>query len=337
MDEKYTKRPDEIGDLARAFNNININVSKIIRNVVDEAHEVDKAIKIVDENMFSLTKEINSMSKLIDKLALKMEENSSAAEEMASTSNQIEGAIDAIANETQHNADTADEVSKRAANLKITAIDSQQKAQEILKNVAVKLKEAIEQSKAVERIQVLSDAILTIASKTNLLALNAAIEAASAGNAGAGFTVVAEEIKNLAEKSKQTVNEIKDVTKTIVESVHILSDSAEQVLGFIESKVIKDYDMLVETGEQYDSDARLLNDMVSNLSATAEEVYAAIQNMTQAIDNVAVASEEGASETSELATNANAIVKRTDDVLQKTNDVSKSADRLLELVSVFKV
>lgn len=337
IEDKYSRRQDEIGELARSFNSINANVAKIIRNVIEEANGVNKAIKNVDENMFSLTSEINEMSEIIERLALKMEENSSSAEEMSATSNEIEGAIDSISNETQHNAVTASEVSKRAASLKETAIDSQHKAQEILMDVAVRLRDAIEQSRAVEKIQVLSDAILTISSKTNLLALNAAIEASSAGNAGSGFTVVAEEIKKLAEKSKQTVNEIKDVTKAIIESVHILSESAEQVLGFIETKVVKDYDMLVETGELYDNDARLLNDMVTNLSATTEELYASIENMSQAIEHVAAASEKGAAETSELASNASDIVKRTGEVLKKTNDVSNSVDRLIELVSVFKV
>lgn len=337
IEDKYSRRQDEIGELARSFNSINANVAKIIRNVIEEANGVNKAIKNVDENMFSLTSEINEMSEIIERLALKMEENSSSAEEMSATSNEIEGAIDSISNETQHNAVTASEVSKRAASLKETAIDSQHKAQEILMDVAVRLRDAIEQSRAVEKIQVLSDAILTISSKTNLLALNAAIEASSAGNAGSGFTVVAEEIKKLAEKSKQTVNEIKDVTKAIIESVHILSESAEQVLGFIETKVVKDYDMLVETGELYDNDARLLNEMVTNLSATTEELYASIENMSQAIEHVAAASEKGAAETSELASNASDIVKRTGEVLKKTNDVSNSVDRLIELVSVFKV
>lgn len=337
IEDKYSRRQDEIGELARSFNSINANVAKIIRNVIEEANGVNKAIKNVDENMFSLTSEINEMSEIIERLALKMEENSSSAEEMSATSNEIEGAIDSISNETQHNAVTASEVSKRAASLKETAIDSQHKAQEILMDVALRLRDAIEQSRAVEKIQVLSDAILTISSKTNLLALNAAIEASSAGNAGSGFTVVAEEIKKLAEKSKQTVNEIKDVTKAIIESVHILSESAEQVLGFIETKVVKDYDMLVETGELYDNDARLLNDMVTNLSATTEELYASIENMSQAIEHVAAASEKGAAETSELASNASDIVKRTGEVLKKTNDVSNSVDRLIELVSVFKV
>lgn len=337
MKEKYTKRQDEIGELARSFNNINVKVSKIISNVIEEADSVGKAIKNVDENMSALTSEINFMSGIIDKLSSKMGENSAIAEEMNATSSEIEDAIDSIANETQHSAETTGEVSKRAEELKATAIDSQKRAQEIRQDVAVKLRNAIEQSKAVERIQVLSDAILAISSKTNLLALNAEIEASHAGNAGSGFVVVAGEIKSLAENSKQTVNEIKEVTKLIIESVQILSESAEQVLGFLEDKVVKDYDMLVVAGEQYNNDAQLLNEMVTNLSATTEELYASIQAMAKAINDVALASEEGAYETSDLSNKAGVIVKRTNEVLKKTNDVSKSADRLLKLVSIFKV
>lgn len=337
IEEQYTKRHDEIGDLARSFNNINVKVSQIIRNVIEEANSVGKAIKNIDENMSSLTHEINFMSNIISKLSLKMDESSAATEEMSTTSSEIEGAIDFIANEVQYSAETAGEVSNRAEKLKATAIDSQRRAQEIQQDVAVKLRKAIEQSKAVERIQILSDAILTISSETNLLALNAAIEASRAGNEGSGFTVVAGEIKKLAESSKQAVNEIKGVTDLIMESVQILSESAEQVLGFLEDRVVKDYDMLAVTGEQYNNDAQLLNEMVTNLSATTEELYASIQSMAKAINDIAVASEEGASETSDLANEADIIVDRTSEVLKKTNDVNKSADRLLELVSIFKV
>lgn len=337
MEDKYTKRRDEIGELARSFNGINVKVSQIIQNVIEETDSVGRAIENVDENMSALTSQVNFMSNIINKLSSKMDENSAIAEEMNATSSEIEGAIDSIAHETQYSAETAGEVSNRAEKLKATAIDSQKRAQEIRSDVAIKLREAIEQSKAVEKIKILSDAILAISAKTNLLALNASIEASNAGIAGTGFAVVAREIRNLAENSKQTVNEIQDVTKLVIESVNALSESVEQVLDFLENYVVKDYDMLVETGEQYNNDAQLLNEMVTSLSATTEQLYASMQSMTKAINDVAAASEEGASETSDLAKEAEVIVMRTSEVLKKTQDVNNSSKKLLELVSIFKV
>ncbi|SHI68661.1 methyl-accepting chemotaxis protein [Lutispora thermophila] len=337
VEEKYTRRHDEIGGLARGFNNINVKVSKIIRNVVEEAHMVGKAIENVNGNMTALTSEIDFMSSIINKLSSKMDENSAMAEEMSAASSEIEGAIDSIASKTQDGAESVEEVRMRAEELKTIVIDSQKRAQEIGSNVAVKLREAIEKSKNVEKIKILSDGIIKIASQTNLLALNAAIEASQAGSAGAGFAVVAGEIRNLAENSKQIANEIHSVTTLVLESVQDLAVSAEEVLEFLDNKVVRDYDMLVVTGEQYSNDAQFINDMVANLRANTEQLYASVRNMVKAINDIAAASEEGATETGDLANEAAAVVRRTNEVLEKTNDVNKSAERLLELVSIFKV
>jgi methyl-accepting chemotaxis protein len=337
MSEKYTERRDEIGELARSFNNININVSNIIRSVVGEAGGVGAAIADINENMTVLTSEINAMSEIINKLSLKMDENSAAAEEMNATSGEIEDAVDSIANDSMQSAETAGEVSRRVENLKATAIGSRKRAHEIRTDVAVRLRAAIEQSKAVESIKILSEAILSIASKTNLLALNAEIEASQAGTAGLGFTVVAGEIRSLAENSKQTANEIQKVTKTVLDSVQALSESAEEVLEFMEDKVVKDYDMLLTAGEQYNNDASLISEMVTSLSATTQQLYASMQTIAQAINDVAKASEEGAAETGELAREAADIVNRAEEVLVKTNTVNESASRLLDLVSIFRV
>jgi methyl-accepting chemotaxis protein len=234
-------------------------------------------------------------------------------------------------------AETAGEVSRRAEKLKATALDSQKRAHEIRTDVAARLRNAIEQSKAVENIKVLSEAILSIASRTNLLALNAEIEASQAGSAGLGFTVVAGEIRNLAENSKKTANEIQKVTKLVLESVQALSDSAEEVLEFLENNVVKDYDMLLAASEQYNNDALMISEMVTNLSATTQQLSASMQTMTQAINDVAKASEEGAAETGDLAREAAEIVRRTNEVLEKTRKVNDSANRLLELVSIFRI
>lgn len=337
MEEKYTKRRDEIGDLARSFNSINVNVSKIIRNVVEEADSVGAAIKNVNKNMSALTTDINTMSGIIKSLSEKMAENSASAEELNATSSEIDDAIDSIANDSMQSAETAGEVSIRAEELKTAAIDSQKRAYEIRTDVAVKLREAIDQSKAVENIRVLSDAILDISSKTNLLALNAEIEASRAGTAGLGFSVVAGEIRSLAENSKKTANEIQNVTRLVVDSVQTLSDSAGLVLEFLEKKVVKDYDMLLDASEKYNNDAKMISEMVTSLSATTQQLYASIQTMAKVIGDVAAASEEGASETGELAGEAADVVKRAGEVLEKTKEVNESANRLLTLVSIFKV
>lgn len=337
MNDKYSNRSDEIGELARGFKKINENVSKIIENVISEAKSVDNSILFASDSMSKLTDEIHVISSITQDLSAKIEETSAMTEEMNATTTQIETAIDTIATKAQQGAVSAGEISKRANELRNSAKESKESAHDISMNNAVRLREAIEKAKAVERISILSDAILEIASRTNLLSLNATIEAAQAGDAGRGFAVVAEEIRNLAENSRKTAAEIQEVTQQVFESVHNLSECSEEVLDFIEYKVSKDYDMLAETGELYNNDARMIDDMVSDFSATSEELYSSVQSIMSAISEVAEAAVEGATETADIAYETNIVVAKADEVLEQAKVVRDSASKLLETVALFKV
>ncbi|MCX8008064.1 MAG: methyl-accepting chemotaxis protein, partial [Coriobacteriia bacterium] len=179
-------------------------------------------------------------------------------------------------------------------NLKESAVVSQSAAHDIRNAIDKDMRGAIEQSKAVEQINILTESILQITSQTNLLALNAAIEAARAGEAGKGFAVVAEEIRKLAEDSKNTVNQIQSVTQLVVSSVESLKRNSEKALNFIDTTVVGDYKTMVGIGEQYYKDAESVQDLVSDFSATAEELLASIQSMGKAINEVTISNNEGA-------------------------------------------
>lgn len=97
------------------------------------------------------------------------------------------------------------------------------------------------ESRCIGQVGELTDAILQIASKTNLLALNAAIEAARAGEAGKGFAVVADEIRQLADNSKQNASAIQELNTRVIASVRSLCDCGEEMVQFIDGPIMEDY------------------------------------------------------------------------------------------------
>ncbi|WP_242823542.1 methyl-accepting chemotaxis protein [Thermoclostridium stercorarium] len=335
--DKDLNRKDEIGLLNKSIDKMQNSIRELVNGVINEAVNVSETVAATTRNMEELNSDIEEVSATTEELFAGMEETAASTQEINATTSEIESAIDSLASKAQDGAITAGEISKRANKIKANTIESHKTATEIYTNTNNRLKNAIEQSKAVEQISVLTDAILEITSRTNLLALNASIEAARAGEAGKGFAVVADEIRTLAENSKKAVNEIQKVTQNVILSVENLIQSSQEVLDFIDKTVISDYEEMLKISEQYDNDAELVNNIVTEISATAEQLAASIQNMSKAVEKITMATNDGATGTSNIAQKTSKIVEKANEVINNCLSSKNSAQKLTELVSQFKV
>ena len=118
----------------------------------------------------------------------------------------------------------------RADELERTAEENKKNTNIIMGDILSALQEAIEESKSVEKVNGLTDEILSISSQTNLLALNASIEAARAGEAGKGFAVVADEIRQLADSSRDTASNIQNINDMVTVAVKELIKSSDEII-----------------------------------------------------------------------------------------------------------
>lgn len=335
--QKYVKRRDEIGIIFAGLQKMKNVLSSLVSDIKIKSSSIEKMVYSVNDSITSLNENLGDISATTQQLAASMEETSATTEQITNISQDMQGAITSIAQRSQKGAEDAKEINDRAAKAKGDVTTSQQMAEGIIRDTKNQLEGAIESSKVVEKINVLSESIMQITQQTNLLALNAAIEAARAGEAGRGFSVVADEIRNLAEQSKDAVMEIQDVTSLVTTSVENLSKSATILLDFVTGKVISDYKMMLKVGESYSKDAEFVHDLVENFNSAAQELTISMDNILTSVEWVSTASNQGAEGTTDIAAKVSGINDSANNVVEQISTTKDIIDELIIEVDKFKL
>lgn len=331
------KRRDDFGKLAASLESMRNEMSGLIGEVKSQATEINRMVQEIDDNIQALDEEIENVSATTEELAAGMEETAASSEEINAMSHEIESAAKSIATRSQDGATEADDIRDRAVGIKKTTTENDKRTKAIHAEINEGLTKALEDIKVVDQIGVLAESIMEITGQTNLLALNASIEAARAGEAGKGFAVVADEIRVLAEQSKAAVVHIQDVTKNVVESVTNLADGAKKLLEFVGTDVVDSFAGFSDMADSYSNDAGKIDGLVTDFSASSEQLLASINGVMDAIGEVSKAATEGATGTNDIAEKTGVVVEKAAEIKEKAEAAHHAADKLQQNVEHFIV
>lgn len=337
MGTALLKRRDDFGKLAASLESMRNEMSGLIGEVKSQATEITRMVQEIDDNIQALDEEIENVSATTEELAAGMEETAASSEEINAMSHEIESAAKSIATRSQDGATEADDIRDRAVGIKKTTTENDERTKAIHAEINEGLTKALEDIKVVDQIGVLAESIMEITGQTNLLALNASIEAARAGEAGKGFAVVADEIRVLAEQSKAAVVHIQNVTKNVVESVTNLADGAKKLLEFVGTDVVDSFAGFSDMADSYSNDAGSIDALVTDFSASSEQLLASINGVMDAIGEVSKAATEGATGTNDIAEKTGVVVEKAAEIKEKAEAAHHAADKLQQNVEHFIV
>ena len=329
------KRKDESGLMARAVG----NMRRALRDIVGSIGSASDSITNNVNQLQDVTNIVNSMctdnSATTQQLAAGMQETAATTESIYANIGYMQTGAKDIMELTEAGDKTSNEVMERANNLKEKTLEATRRTQETYDSVKSRSAAAIEESKAVSKINELTDTIMSISSQTSLLALNASIEAARAGEAGRGFAVVATEIGNLADQTSRAVGDINGIVGEVNTAVAGMTGCLEETTAFLENTVLTDYTGFAEVSEQYSEDANKFKESMNDVRDSIVNLADSISKISDALSGINATVGESTLGVTDIAGKTTDMVSRTSETNDLVYESLSCVEQLRNIVDEF--
>lgn len=327
---------DEMKQLALSFNNMSGSLKEIITSVYNANDEIDAAMQVVNEKLEENAKYSEKVSVTANKMTAEMKQQ---REETDYAMKQVED-MNAISGRIMDNADRINEKSENSLENARNGNENMIEYVSQLQQVNVVMQETSEVATAlntsVGEMNTILNSIEQIAEQTNLLSLNASIEAARAGEAGRGFSVVASEIRNLAENTKASVGRISDIISQVQKGVVRMTDKMREGLNQLE-KGNEMADSTRKSFQEIQDGNNAVNEEIVEIRKELDELANVMKQVEESMGRIDNAASENYEITEEISSSAENQYQNLNNVKDYTAKLNGQVEHLDALVSRFKL
>lgn len=326
---------DEVADLGNGINTFMEKLQNIMKLIITNSQKLEEVVGEVQQNLHTSNDSAADLSAVTEELSATMQEIGESASVINQNAEAVLEKVVEIAGKSGDINEYSKGMKESADKLEADARTNMEQTNLKVNEILTVLNQAIEDSKSVEQVNGLTNDILNISSQTNLLALNASIEAARAGDAGRGFAVVAEQIRQLADSSRETANRIQQINGIVTNAVHNLSDNADNLVGYMKESILPEFAVFVEGGAQYRENATYIESVMNEFTEKTDALKNEVDSIAESISNITHAIEEGAKGVNGAAQSTQTLVADMDNINEKMNENREIASALQKETDVF--
>lgn len=331
------QRNDEFGELSRDFDQMTQSLHAMVAEVNQTSSHLASSAEIIKESTEQTTQSVQSVAETVQEAAEAALTSAESSEQTAFAVEEMARGVSSIAESATAIVDSASRTEEDVANgsRRMTTVRSQM--DRILQAVHETGNSINELSKLSDHAREMNDAIADIAKQTNLLSLNASIEASRAGEAGRGFSVVAEEVRKLSEQSKHTAGEISSIIGQMVE---LIERSTRQMNTEVRSQVSEGLRVSEEAQTAFNSIERStahIVDQIQTVSAAAEQISASTQQVAATVTELANMSKQSAASAQTTSAAAEEQMAAMEEISSSTQELAHMAESLQQMVKRFTI